>query len=388
MIINNVHIIDAKKNIYGNVLIKDGIIQELNVPLNNEEIIIDGRGYALMPSFVDMHCHLRDPGYTHKEDMATGMNAALKGGYTHVVAMANTNPIIDNGKMLKKNMSKSRKLDLCDLTQVCAVTKKFNEEPVDYKKLSSITSVFSNDGTTIINEKIMQSALEASKQFDFFIASHCEPEEEIVKRDMEILKKIGGNNHVCHISKKETVELIRRAKEDGLSVTCEVTPHHLFARDIEYKVNPPIGIKADQEALITAVKEGIIDICATDHAPHTPEDKKGGAPGIDNIEVAFSMYWKVFSENNISINRLSEMISLKPSLMLGLNGGEISQGKEANLVLVDLNYAHVINVNDFVSKSNNNPFHNHEIKGKVLLTMKRGVIKYDDGSIGSGSQGN
>ncbi|MFZ7132360.1 MAG: dihydroorotase [Eubacteriales bacterium] len=382
MIINNVNIIDTHKNIQGNVYIKNGIIQEINVQKIPEGmLVIDGKGHALMPSFVDLHCHLRDPGYTYKEDMTSGMGAALKGGYTHLVAMANTMPIIDNPAWIKKNIQKSRDLDLCDLTQVCAVTKKFGKEMVDFTEISALTTVFSNDGSTIVDKKIMEKALRLSKELDVYVATHCDPEVEIIERDLSLIDRIDGHLHVCHISQEGSVALIKKAKDKGRHVTCEVTPHHLYAHDTRYKVNPPFGTKSDQEALIQAIKDGIIDICATDHAPHTQGDKRQGAPGINNIEMAFGMYWKIFHEYNIPIQKLSEMMSLTPSHMLKLNSGEIIPGKEANLVLMDLDHIANIDINTFVSKSNNNPFHHEMVRGKVLMTLKRGVIKYDHGCI-------
>ncbi|MFZ7121973.1 MAG: dihydroorotase [Eubacteriaceae bacterium] len=379
MIIKNVKIIDAKKNTHGDVLIKDGLIKEVcNTNFSENEEIIDGTGYVLMPSFIDFHCHLRDPGFEYKEDMESGMIAALKGGYTHLVAMANTKPIIDNAKLLEDNYSKSDKLNLCDLTQICALTKKFESELVDFENLLKYTPVFSNDGLTIENDEIMIKALKASEELNFYIATHCQPETSTVRRDMELLKNTKGNIHVCHVSKEDTVSLIREAKKNGYNVTCEVTPHHIFESEIKYRVNPPFRKESDRLALIKSIKEGIIDICATDHAPHSQEDKNKGMPGIGNIEVAFSMYWHIFSKYNIHINKLSEMMSYTPAKLLGLNCGLIEPGYEANLVLIDLEKIGVLDVNSFVSKSKNNPFHNYSIKGEVIITIKRGEIKYDN----------
>lgn len=378
MIIENVNLIDANNNFLGNVRITGGYIEGINVDIGHNEEVINGNGYTLMPSFVDMHCHLREPGYEYKEDIKTGMMAALKGGYTHLVAMANTQPIIDNLGILEENIAKEKLLDLCDLTQVCAVTKGFGKETVDVQELSKVTKVFSNDGVTITDREVMKKALLNSNKYNVLIATHCEPEFEIIKRDLELLEYYQGNIHICHISQKKSLEIIKKYKELGFKFTCEITPHHLYDEEIDYKVNPPFGTKEDRQALISGIKDGFIDICGTDHAPHSELDKTNGAPGISNIEVAFQMVWSVFYNEEISIQKLSHMMSLMPCELLGLNSGEISIGKEANLVLVDLDYSGKIDTKEFISKSNNNPFNNRDIRGKVLMTIKRGEIKYDN----------
>ncbi|WP_303859801.1 dihydroorotase [Alkalibaculum bacchi] len=379
MIINNVEIVDQYGRRKGNILVKDGIIVDTNVKGNYENHqVIDGSDYTLMPSFIDMHTHLRDPGFEYKEDMETGMRAALKGGYTHLAAMANTNPITDNFEMVVENLSKSKELNLCNLTQICALTKDFGEEFVDLEKIIAVTKVFSNDGKTVAGEDIMREGLKRSKELGFVLATHCEPEVEIVKRDLNILREVPGNLHICHVSEKETLNLIRKAKKEGLHFTCEVTPHHVFDNDVDYKVSPPFGTRADRQALIEGIKDGIIDLCATDHAPHSKEDKEKGSPGISNIEVAFSMYWKVFHEENIPLEKLSQMMSYQPAKILGLNCGEIVVGREANVVLIDENKETTIDIKGFVSKSNNNPFHGRKVKGKVMMTIKRGEVIYDN----------
>ena len=379
MIITNVEIVDVHGIRSGKVLIQDGIIRDVDYKGDCfSEEVIDGSGYTLMPSFIDLHCHLREPGYEYKEDMKSGMTAALRGGYTHVTAMANTKPVMDNIELAQVNYQKSKLLNLCDLTQVCALTKKFGEEFVDFKRLMKVTSVFSNDGINVDSRETMKKALSHSKEQSFFILSHCEPEVDIVKRDLEILKETPGNLHICHVSEEKTVALIKSAKEQGVEVTCEVTPHHIFESNVEYRVNPSFGKEKDRKALIHAIKDGTIDICATDHAPHSKEDKEKGSPGISNIEVAFSMYWKIFHDNDIPIEKLSEMMSEKPAKMLGLNCGEIAAGKEANLILVDTQKEYPMDINQFLSKSNNNPFHGKIVKGEVLMTIKRGEIKYDN----------
>lgn len=382
-LISNVEIVDARGRHPGNVLIEDGKIKkvynekDLGKPAFDLEI--NGGGNVLMPGFIDMHCHLRDPGFEYKETMETGMQAALKGGFSSVVAMANTRPVIDHPAVLQKNLDKASKLNLCRLIQVSALTRDLGEnEMVDFEALRPLTNVFSNDGMSVFREDIMKKALEASTAYNFIILSHCQPETSLIKRDIALLEKLGGHLHVCHISKKETLEAIRGAKEKGLDITCEVTPHHLFGSDMDYKVNPPFRTDTDRQALIEGIKAGIIDMFGTDHAPHSEEDKLKGAPGINNFEIAFSMYYTVFIQNGINLEKLSEMLSDAPGKRLGLKTGLIKEGYPGDLVLVDLNWKGKINPVDFISKSKNNPFGEATLKGKILMTMVKGEVKYDN----------
>lgn len=384
-LIKNVHLVDAELNTFGDVLISDGLIKEiaLNESIEGDKniITIDGHGLTLMPAFIDMHCHLREPGFEYKETLKTGMLAALKGGFTTLCAMANTNPVVDKEDVVKKILNKAKALELCDLVQVCAVTEGFNyEKLVEFENLMQYTPIFSNDGKSIENKEIMIEALKASENNNFKICTHCQPEVELVKRDIELLEKYGGHLHVCHISKAETVLLIKGAKERGLDITCEVTPHHIYRYGLNYKVNPPFRAKEDQLSLVKAIQEGVVDVCGTDHAPHTAQDKIEGSPGISNFDIAFSLYWKALDENEISINILSKMLSKTPSKLLGLkNRGLIKKDYKADLVLVDLNEEYEVRTEDFISKSNNNPFEGQIIKGRIHKTFKEGEIKYDYG---------
>lgn len=387
MIITNVRIIDENQDRLGSLLLKNGrierILEEQDLK-GKEEPVLDGEGLALMPSFIDLHAHMRQPGYEYKEGLESGLSAALAGGFTHVCAMANTNPVTDSKEKVKALLDRSAEMDLAQLIQVSAVTRDFIDdanEMVDFEAIRPWTPIFSNDGKNMEDPKAMELALKASKEFDFVLSCHCEPEAEMVRRYIETAKKVGGNLHICHISTKETMELIRKAKEDGVSITCEVTPHHLFAWDDDYRVAPPIGSQEDVEALLQGIRDGVVDILATDHAPHTAQDKEKGMPGISNIEVAFSMYFSVFEKNGISIQRLSSMLSAKPARMLKLYTGTIDPGMEANLVLVDLTQEERIQPASFVSKGKNTPFAGRKTKGKIITTIKGGVVKYDHGQV-------
>lgn len=378
LLIKNVVIVDALKTAFGDVLIKNGKIEKVEKDIKGTYKTIDGEGYTLLPSFIDMHTHLRDPGYTYKEDLQSGQRAALKGGYTTLCAMANTNPVCDNLEIIQDVLGRSKKLNLCDVIQISSITKNLEgKELVNIELMRKYTALFSDDGKTINSENIMKDALLLSKEYNFHILTHCDPEVDIVKRDLNLLDNIGGNLHICHISRKETMKKIIEYKEKGFKFTCEITPHHLFAYGLNYKVNPSFGNKEDYQALIDGLIEGYIDVIGTDHAPHSKEDKINGSPGISLIEVAFPMAYKVFKENNISLNKLSEMMSYNPGKILKLNAGLIKVGYEGNVVLVNLNKEERINTEKFISKGKNNPFDGYCGLGEIVLTIKRGNILYD-----------
>ena len=382
LLIKNVKMIDSSMNFKGDLLIENGKISKIDSDINIAGIedleIIDGKNKILMPAFIDLHTHLRDPGLTHKEDLETGQKAALKGGFTVLCPMANTKPVCDNEQVMEYVLSKAKKLDLCDIKQVCAITENLEgEDIIDIEKMRTYTDLFSDDGYTLHNEKIMRDALVLSKELDFKVLTHCQPEFEIVKRDLNLLKDVGGNLHICHISLKDTLDEIKRYKNDGYKFTCEVGPHHIFGYGLEYRVNPAFAEEEDMKHLIQGIKDGYIDMIGTDHAPHTKEDKEKGAPGISNIEVAFQMVNKVFNENNISLNKLSEMMSANPAKLLGLNQGLIKEGLRADLVIVDSEQEEVIDVSKFVSKGKNNPFDGQKVRGKIIMTIRDGRVMYD-----------
>lgn len=380
ILFRNVRIVDANKDFKTDLLVSNGVISKIdeNIEIEHESInIVDGNGYVLMPSFIDLHTHLRDPGLTHKEDLETGQKAALKGGFTVLCPMANTKPVCDNKEVMEYVLNKAKDLDLCDIKQVCAITKNLDgQEMIDIESMRKYTDLFSDDGYTLFNEEIMENVLRLSSELDFKVLTHCQPEHEIVQRDLKMLKEVGGNLHICHISLEDTLNEIKKCKDEGYKFTCEVGPHHIYGYGLDYKVNPSFAKEEDMRALIQGIKDGYIDMIGTDHAPHTEDDKKAGSPGISNIEVAFAMVNKVFKENNISLNKLSEMMSANPAKLLGLSQGLIEEGLRADLVLIDENETDVIDTRKFVSKGKNNPFNNQKVVGKVIMTIRDGKIAY------------
>jgi dihydroorotase len=385
-LIENVTLVDSAGSRPGKVMTEDGLIRKVYKARGRVQAAydrqIDGRGKVLMPGFIDLHCHLRDPGLTRKEDLDTGLHAAVKGGFTTVCAMANTKPVMDEPARLAENLERARALGLATLIQVAAVTRDFADaDLVDFAALRPLTPIFSNDGHNIDNADTMRAALEASAKYDFVLATHNEPETETVVRDIALLEKTpGAHLHICHISKKDTLDAIVAAKRRGLDITCEVTPHHLYASGMSYKVHPPFRSWADRKALLKGAVAGDIDICGTDHAPHTDADKLAGAPGINNFETGFAMYHTALSAAGMTLPDLSRMLSAGPAKRLGLKAGRIADKYPADLVLVDPEAEWQVDSRKFVSKSHNTPFDSKWLRGRVLLTMKGGRVVYDHGS--------
>lgn len=392
------HLVDSERSGVSDVLIKNGKIkrigrdnirrylyeykQKYNLPglkVRDRESVeeIDAKGKILMPSFADLHFHLRNPGQEHKETLESGNRAALRGGYTHMVAMANTNPVVDSKERVEDVLMRNEALALCKLYQVCTVTKgMMGKEVADFEKVRAVTRFFSDDGRNIDDPKVMEQALSASKELDFVVMDHSEEETEMVRRNVEIAKQTGGNLHLCHVSKKASMEAIIDAKEKGYSnITVEVTPHHLYAFGLDYRVNPPFAADEDRQFLIEAIRQGYVDAIATDHAPHTPEDKSKGAPGISGTETSLALTHRVFLENNLDMKTLSRLMSYQPMKFLGEGERTLTEGMPADLVLFEEG-KYRIDVEDFLSKGKNTPFDKEEVRAKVVLTMKNGKILY------------
>jgi dihydroorotase len=395
LLIKNARIVDVTQDFIGDIYIKDGLIREIGAEIHKGGIeILDCNGKILMPSFIDTHAHFRDPGLTWKEDIETGSKAALKGGYTGVCLMANTNPICSSKETLEHVRNKSKELNLIDIHQCLSVTKNFDgitlshlEELANDKEIKAI----SDDGVGVSNSNIMLEAMKIAKKNNWVVMSHAESpefskidmriaENMMTLRDVELAKLSGAKLHMCHVSTKEAIKYIIDGKMSGANLTLEITPHHIgLTRDInDYRVNPPIREKEDVEAIINAIKLGMVDTIGTDHAPHTAEEKKKGSPGMVGLETAFSIcYTKLVKENNISLNKLSELMSYNPANILGMNKGKISVGMDGDLVLVDVHSKIKVDPEKFESKGRNTPFDGMELYGEVLTTIKGGEIKYN-----------
>lgn len=374
--------------------IKDGKIENYGKELNYDAYTIDAKGLVVMPAFVDMHAHFRDPGYTYKEDLHSGSLAALKGGYTCVNLMGNTNPICSDMKVVNYVLNKAKELNLIDIHQTVSITKNFDGkslEHLDY--IDNNVKFISDDGKGVQSNLTMYLAMVKAKEKGLTIIEH-EEDNEIVTintrlsenlmtfRDIYLAKLTGAWLHLAHVSTKEAIEGIRKAKREIQNLTCEVTPHHLALDNYDYKVNPPIREKEDVLEIIKGIKDGTVDIIATDHAPHSMEDKEKGAPGISGLETAFPVcYTKLVKNEEITLNRLSQLMSSKPAQMLGEKKGKIQTGYDGDVVIVDLEKKVKINKDEFLSKGKNTPFDGMEFYGEVIATIKKGEIKYKKRSV-------
>lgn len=376
--ITNGRLLDARGLLPGgDIYLADGKIAYIGSEPHPFDETLDAAGLYVLPAFIDLHTHLRDPGQAYKEDMESGMRAALKGGYAHVCAMANTSPVLETPKLVQDNLDKAASLRLCRLTQAAAAGVGLKDEtPTDHAALAKVTHMLSNDGQTIFSDDFMRALLQDSAKYGFLISTHCQPERQIVRRDLALLRENGGRLHIGHISHRETLLSIEQAQKDGLSFTCEVTPHHLLGHDLDYRVNPPIRSIEDNRALLSGCKRGTITCLATDHAPHSPEDKQKGMAGISGIEFAVGIVWRLFRENGIPLLRLSEMASLAPARLLGRNAGLLQAGMDADLVLLDPDEISYLDPDSMLSRSHNTPFGGERLLGSVKYTIVEGEIRY------------
>lgn len=393
MLIKNIRLVDKEKDFFTDVLIKDNKIVKLGEPIESEdeEVIINGNALVLMPSFIDLHAHFRDPGYVYKEDILSGSRAAVRGGFTYVNLMANTNPICSDEKIVSYVLQKAKNIGLIDVNQTLSITENFDGVSLNHlDHISKAIKVISDDGKGIKSSRVMYEALIKAKEKDLVVLIHAE-DEEISKidyrlaenletiRDIYINKKINAKLHLTHVSTKEAIEEIERAKGKNDNVTCDVTPHHIALWDNDYRVNPPIREKEDVERIKKAIKDGVVDAIATDHAPHSIEDKQKNAPGMVGLETAFKVaYTTLVKSKCIDLKRLSSLLTYGPARVLNLDYGILQSGSKANFVIVDLEKESVVNSNDFYSKSKNTAFDGMKFYGEILMTVKDGEIKYLD----------
>lgn len=399
ILFKNANVVDKNSTFTGDVYIKNGIINQIgnfsHFVENTDIHIIDATGLTLMPSFADLHAHFRTPGYEYKETLETGSKSAVAGGYTFVNLMANTKPICSDMDTFNFVIGNIEKIGLINAHQCISVTKDF-----DGKTLSHLDSIdtkkvrfISDDGKGVISNITSYNSMLFAKENDITIMTHAEDmdltpidyrisENIITFRDIYLSSVTGAHVHFSHVSTKEAIEEIRRAKKNNVNITCEIAPHHIALYDNDFRVNPPIRTKEDTIAIIEAIIDGTVDAIATDHAPHTIEDKKLGSPGLPGLESAFSVcYTSLVKNNTISLNKLSTLLSKNPYEIIGKgydNRGLVQTGFVADLALVDLNKKYTIKGNDFYSMGKITPFEDKEVYGKVLLTMKNGKIVYDD----------
>ena len=358
-------------------------------PESGEEVL-DAAGRTLLPGFIDLHCHWRTPGFEYKEDIATGSAAAAAGGYTFVNLMPNTKPVCSSGEQAHAVMARAEQIGLVGVNQTVSITENFDGVTLDHlKTLPEDPRVVTEDGNGVQSANVMAKAFAICSQRGITIMSHAEDREvspwdyrlaenlETV-RNLHLCEYYGTRLHMCHVSTREAVEAIAAAKSRGVPVTCEVTPHHLWFADSEYRVNPPIRTADDVAALIEGIRAGAVDAIATDHAPHSDEDKEKGAAGMVGLETAFSVcYTKLCKEQGLELYLLEALMSRFPAAILGLNSkGRIAVGADADLTLVDLDAVWTVDKDKLHSKSRNCPYHGQTPTGRVVLTIRDGRITY------------
>lgn len=393
LLIKNVNLIDESNNFFGDIYIEKEVIKELGTELNKECETLDGKGLVLMPAFIDTHAHFRDPGFEYKEDIESGSKAAVRGGYTTVTLMPNTKPVCSSKEILDYVVNKGKEVGLVDLYQTVSITKNLSGEEINHLREfegNPNVKAITDDGKGVSDSKIMMEAMKIAKENNWIVMSHAESpefskvdmrlaENMMTWRDITLAKFVDCRLHMSHVSTKEAMKYIIEGKNDGVKVTCEITPHHLALNNkiSNYRVNPPIREEEDVNFLIKAIKMNYVDCIGTDHAPHSKEDKEKGAPGMIGIEQAFSIcYTKLVKENHISLNKLSQLMSGNAAKLLNLNKGKLQPGFLGDLVLIDLNKKRIFKEEDIVSRSKNTPFNGMEFYGDVVVTIKNGKIVY------------
>lgn len=373
------------------LLLKDGLIAAMGLDLAaGGEEVLDCAGRTVLPAFVDLHCHWRTPGFEYKEDIATGSAAAAAGGYTFVNLMPNTKPVCSSADIAHSVMAEAERIGLCAANQTVSITQNFDGRTLDHlKTLPEDLKFITEDGKGVQSGNVMAKAFAIAAQRGLTIMSHAEDmdispwdyrlaENIETVRNLHLSEYYGTRLHMCHVSTKEAVEAIGAAKWKGVPVTCEVTPHHLWFADTDYRVNPPIRKAEDVDALIEAIRLGVVDAIATDHAPHTDEEKAAGAAGMVGLETAFGVcYTKLCREKGLPLARLAELMSTAPAEILGLAGhGRVLPGYAADLTLVELDTPYTVDKNALHSKSHNCPYDGAQLFGRVDLTIKGGKVTW------------
>jgi dihydroorotase len=417
---NNLDIANAFLISTNGVIESFGDVKDLIVKEEAFDQVIDAKGKLLTAGFLDIQVHLRDPGQTHKEDIISGSKAAVFGGITTVVCQPNTAPTVDSITILDYIKYKSMAESFCDVKVYASVTKSLaGLELCDLQQLASHELVvgFTDDGLPVNNPHFMRLAFEFSDKFNFIVAQHAEDhhlsnkgcmnegeasasigvrgipnisESSIVARDIEILRYTGGYYHVLHVSCKETLELVKQAKAEGLNITCEVSPHHMALNDtavLTYgtnaKMNPPLRSEADRLALIEGLKQGHIDAIATDHAPHDitvkNKDLESAAFGIIGLESMLAITLSFVHDKTLSLEQAIALLTYKPAKVVKLSDrGAIEKGLRADLAITDINEEWFFTKEYIKSKCYNTPFLNNKYKGKVKMTIVEGSIAFKD----------
>lgn len=416
------------------VFVRDGKVERIERKCREKaDEVIDARGCFVMPGFIDMHVHLRDPGLTHKEDVNTGMQAAAHGGYTTVLAMPNTKPVADNVEIIRYVHEKCASGRCIHVLQVGAVTKgQKGEQLADIEEMVAAgCPAISEDGKSVMNAQVYREAMKLAAKLDIPVLAHCEDinlvnggvmnadakaeelelpgitnsvEDVIVARDILLAKETGARLHLCHCSTRDSVAMIRMARKEGLQVSGEVCPHHftLTSNDIKkvealsvdcrrlvnqpgadtnFKMNPPLRTSEDVEALKKGLADGTMEVISTDHAPHTFEEKNTSmqkAPfGIVGLETAACLtYSELVLGGYLTPMQMAEKMSYNPARLIPVDRGDIQPGKAADIVIFDPNVTYKIDAETFASKGRNTPFDGRSVTGRVVCTICDGNIVF------------
>ena len=374
--------------------LRDGKIAAIgqDLPAPEGEEVLDARGLTVLPAFLDTHCHWRTPGFEYKEDVATGSAAAAAGGYTFVNLMPNTRPVCSSAEIAHAVQAEAAAVGLCDANQTVSITRDFDGKTLDHLlSLPEDVKFITEDGHGVQDNAVMARAFAIASERGLTILSHAEdmeisPWDYRLAENLETLRNChlaeyyGTRLHMCHVSTKEAIRAIRQSQFSGGRVTCEVTPHHLWFDDtrLQYKVNPPIRTAEDVDALVEGIKNGTVSCIGTDHAPHTAEDKAGGAAGMVGLETAFAVcYTKLCRECGLPLEHLSALMSAGPAAVMNLPAkGLVAPGFDADLVLVDIDHMFTVDAQKLHSKSKNCPYDGQSFYGKIMLTLKAGKETY------------
>ncbi len=421
LLIKSGSIIDIQhdREFIADILIKDGVISEIkeNIKIEKGSVVeINAEGFRVSPGFVDMHVHFREPGFEDEETIETGAIAAVKGGVTTVACMANTMPVVDTQSLVKYILRKGSS-SACGVLPIAAMTKGLEGKIITEMGLLAEAGAvgFSDDGMCVTDSKLMYEIMRYSKQFGLPLILHEEDyyisaeglvhegyysnklgldgisnlsEDLIIERDITLAKRSGAKIHVTHLSTRGSVEMIKRAKEEGVNITCDVTPHHLFFNDsylesfnTNLKVKPPIRSEEDRQALVKGIKDGVIDAIVSDHAPHLDIEKNTtfrlASFGTIGLETLFSAaFTKLCVEEKIKLNKLISLITTAPSKIIGIDGGQLKVGEVANITVVDTESEVEIKKEDIVSKSKNSAFLGQKLRGRIICTVSKGKLAY------------
>ena len=402
------------------ILLEDGKVNRISEEINETaDRIVNALGCYVMPGLIDMHVHLREPGFEHKETIHTGGMAAAKGGFTTICPMPNTKPATDTPERVKFVVDKAKKESPVHVLPVGAVTLgQQGEEVTDIAKMALAGAIaISEDGKSVMNSLLYREAMKEAAKNHLLVMAHCEDknlvgkgalnavdkpkengvegitnavEDVIVARDILLAKETGAHLHLCHCSTRDSARMLKEAKEEGLFITGEVCPHHfvlteedIVPGDTNYKMNPPLRAKEDVEALKEGLRDGVFDVISTDHAPHHAEEKKvsmAEAPfGIVGSETAVALTITcLVEEGYLTPYQMAEKMSTNPARILGIDRGSLKPGKAADVTIIDPSKEYQIDVNTFVSKGKNSPFHGKNVKGRVKMTIVDGNIVYEE----------